>query len=122
MAEPYADAETNNAFNSGTSLDLEQMFQKMEDDTRLLAKQMELFLLPENKCSDEVIRTCTEANYNVCNSELPSATCPGYDYVIPACGGGQKGGCSGLYDFTATTVSLVKQLNVRCHLFFALGR
>lgn len=93
-------------FDSGTSVDLETMFQKMEDDTKLFAKQMEEFLLPENKCSQETIQSCSEANYNACNSELPGPTCPGYDYVIPACGSGQDGGCSGLYDFTSSIVSL----------------
>ena len=80
----------------------------MEDDTKSFAKEMEQFLLPDNKfkCSELAIKSCAEANYNTCSSELPSATCPGFDYAIPACGRGQKGGCSGLYDFTASIVSV----------------
>jgi hypothetical protein len=97
---------TIHAAGTGTSVDLEQMLQKMGDDTKSFAKEMEQFLLPENKCSELAIKSCAEANYNACNSELPSATCPGFDYAIPACGKGQEGGCSGLYDFTASIVSV----------------
>lgn len=91
---------------TGTSEDLERMFKRMENDARLFAKEMEQFLLPTNKCSEQLNELCSEGNYDACSSELPKAMCPGYEYVIPQCGGGQEGGCSGLYDFTASTVSL----------------
>ena len=98
---------------TGTSADLEDMFDKMKADTLAFALKMEDLLLPVNRCSTATIQSCSEANYEGCNSELPSATCPGYDYAIPACGGGKEGGCGGLFDFTASRVSLAPGENRR---------
>ena len=39
---------------------------------------------------------------------MPYATCPGAENRILACGKGEEGGCSGLFDFTAGKVTLAK--------------
>ena len=87
---------------TGTIADLENMFDKVEADTLAFARQMEELQQPANRCSTTTIQLCSEANYEGCNSELPNATCPGYEYAIPACGQGEEGGCGGLFDFTAS--------------------
>ena len=97
-----------NAEGEGNTEDLERMFQRMEADTINWAKHMESLILPENRCSSETLNSCSEANYNSCISEMPHATCPGAENRILACGKGEEGGCSGLFDFTATKVSLAK--------------
>ena len=104
-------SSTEAAASDGTSADLEQMFQLMESNTLDWARQLEELILPTNKCSEETLSSCSEANYNVCISEMPYATCPGADDRILACGKGNEGGCSGLIDFTATKVSLAKKGN-----------
>ena len=99
-------SSTDAAASDGTGADLEQMFQLMESNALDWARQMEELILPTNKCSEATLSSCSEANYNVCISEMPYATCPGADDRILACGKGKEGGCSGLFDFTATKVSL----------------
>ena len=87
----------------GTSENLEQMFQRLEVDTLNWAKHMENLILPQKRCSFETLSSCSHANYNGCISEMPHATCPGgVENRISACGKGDEGGCSGLFDFTAT--------------------
>ena len=105
-------SSTEAAASDGTSADLEQMFQLMESNTLDWARQLEELILPTNKCSEETLSSCSEANYNVCISEMPYATCPGADDRILACGKGKEGGCSGLFDFTATKVSLANNGDV----------
>ena len=99
---------STNANGDGTSKDLEQMFLRMEYDTVQWAKHMEALILPENKCSESTLEKCSKASFNGCISELSYATCPGAENRILKCGRGEKGGCSGLFDFTASRVSLAE--------------
>ena len=92
----------------GTSADLTNMFQVMEEETKAWKRKMEELVLPDNKCDPDTLKNCAESNYNGCQSQLPFATCPGAENRILACGKGNVGGCSGLFDFTASKVSLAK--------------
>ena len=100
-------ASSANASREGTSQDLRQMFEVMEQNTLDWARHMESLLL--DKCNATTIQACSEGNYNGCLSEFPYATCPGAENRILACGKGNEGGCSGLMDFTASKVSLAKE-------------
>ena len=83
---------------------LESMLNKIEIDTFHFAHKMEDLIL--NKCNYTSDVSCSEASYHRCYSELPYATCPGHDYAIQKCGAGNDGGCGGLFDFTASVVSV----------------
>ena len=90
---------------SGTTDDLELMFQRMETDVLRFARDMENLILPENKCASRVLQDCAFANYDGCVSTLPSPKCPGgSEFASDACGDGTK--CGAVYDFNATTLRL----------------
>ena len=91
-----------------TSVVLKDMFGQIESYTLDWARHMESLLLPDNKCSQETLSKCSEGSFNGCISEMPYAECPGAEHRILRCGDGKEGGCSGLFDFTATRVSLAK--------------
>ena len=97
-----------NADGAGTSDDLEEMFQIIEERTLEYAKMNEELVLSENRCDQTTLLKCSEASYNGCISEFPYMTCPGAENRLLFCGSGEEGGCSGFKDFTVTRVSLVK--------------
>ena len=68
-------ASSANAAREGTSQDLRQMFEVMEQNTLYWARHMESILL--EKCNETTIQACSEGNYNGCLGEFPYATCPG---------------------------------------------
>jgi hypothetical protein len=80
----------------------------IEGETLQWARHMESLLLPQNKCSSQTLSRCSEGSFNGCISEMPYAECPGAEHRILRCGDGNEGGCSGIFDFTATRVSLAK--------------
>ncbi len=84
--------------------ELAAMFTKIEEDTSTFALKMEELILDKcNYTSDEI---CFRQNFDRCLSEFPMATCPGNEYAIQKCGNGQEGGCGGLFDFTASAVTV----------------
>lgn len=91
---------------TGTIADLELMLARLERDTAAFAREMERLTLATNRCSEDTIRMCSEGSYHACESELPYASCPGYDYAIKTCGKGKEGGCGALFDFTSSIVSV----------------
>jgi hypothetical protein len=98
----------SSAADDETSEVLKDMFGQMESYTLQWARHMESLLLPENKCSSQTLSRCSEGSFNGCISEMPYAECPGAEHRILRCGDGNEGGCSGIFDFTATRVSLAK--------------
>lgn len=90
------------------SEELEQMFEKMSEDTLKFARHMEMLLLPENKCIN--LSNCPASSYHGCVSEFPLAQCPGLDYAIADCGTGEAGGCGGLFDFTVSKTRLAPSI------------
>ena len=83
---------------NGTTDDLELMFKKMEQDVQLFKRKMESLLLPQNRCTTQIMEKCSMGNYDGCASSLPVPTCPGTsDFASQACGDGTK--CGAIYDF-----------------------
>lgn len=97
---------------NGESLDvLEQMMNKITQDTLAFKKHFESLLLKENMCNPLTIEECYEGSYDGCLSELPEASCPGGpEWAIPTCGDGST--CGALFDFTASTLRLAPSINV----------
>ena len=89
---------------AANAADLEAMLAKIEQDTYTFAHEVEDILM--KKCDFTTDETCYKANFERCTSELPYATCPGKDYAIQKCGSGKEGGCSGLFDFTSSVVTV----------------
>jgi len=98
----------SSAADDETSGKFLEMIINIEGETLQWARHMESLLLPENKCSYQTLSRCSEGSFNGCISEMPYAECPGAEHRILRCGDGNEGGCSGIFDFTATRVSLAK--------------
>lgn len=93
-----------NASRRTSQAALESMFARMQSDTLAFAAKMEDLLHFDKRCSSETLNACLGGNHHGCNSEFPSATCPGYQYTVASCGSGVEGGCSGIFDFDTSTV------------------
>ena len=91
-----------------SALELQQMLLKIEEDTAAFAHHMEDLIL--NKCNFTSDDTCYKASYHTCDSEFPSAMCPGNEYSIKQCGS-QGSGCGGLIDFSTSVVSVAPSNN-----------
>jgi hypothetical protein len=89
---------------NANNADLESMLTKIEQDTYTFAHKMEELIL--NRCNFTSDDTCYKRSYHTCDSQFPYATCPGKDLAIKKCGSGNDGGCGGLFDFTASVVSV----------------
>jgi hypothetical protein len=84
-----------------------QVVAKVQSSVVALARKVES--LATHRCTDIVLNSCYLANYHSVLSTLPSTTCPaGINFQITACGDGFT--CSGLWDFTTSTVSLPNDL------------
>ena len=78
----------------------------VESDAKAFAAQVQK-LYQENSCSAQAATACQESSYDHCVSELPNPICRGgVQYDVEACGVSEQSGCSGLYDYTTTTVRL----------------
>jgi hypothetical protein len=88
----------------------DQVLAKLEGDVVEFARQVESYYA--NRCEEIELAQCSRGNYDECSSIYPNQECVGGDsYHIPECGDASPvGGCSGLYDFSASTVSLPAEL------------
>lgn len=91
---------------------LEDMLNKITQDTLAFKRHFETLLLSENRCDQSKLDECANANYDGCVSEYPQPACPGGIWAIPDCGKGKEGGCGAFFDFTASTLRLAPSIDV----------
>ena len=78
-----------------------QVVEKLESDAIEFAREVELAHL--FRCDERTLGDCFQNNYDDCLSVHDNQVCPvGANFAIPTCGTE----CSGLWDFTASSVSV----------------
>ena len=88
------------SFNEGK---FGEVVEKMESDVKEFAQRVEA--LYTNRCDEATLSACFRSNYDDCLSVYEDQYCPaGTNFAIPTCGDGIE--CSGLRDFTASSVSI----------------
>lgn len=101
----FAAAQT---FNEGK---FNNLIAKLERDVVDFARAIESFY--STRCQDLQLENCTKGNHDDCQSIYPNQEClAGESYHVPLCGesavNGQ--GCSGLVDFSTSTVRIPSDL------------
>lgn len=87
--------------------ELSSLVNKVEDDVLELVAEIEQ--LYQQRCDADGLQQCLRGNYDDCISEYPNQVCPAtLQMAVPACG--QAGICSGLYDYTISSVRIPKAL------------
>ena len=80
-----------------------EVAEKMESDVVELARTVEA--LYDDRCDESTLSACFRNSYDDCLSEFDNQVCPsGPEFAVPSCGDGTA--CSGLWDFTASSVSI----------------
>lgn len=96
--------QAQNTFNEGK---FNSLIAKLESDVIEFARQIESF--HATRCEDIQLENCQEGNYDDCQSMYPNQQCLADEsYHIPVCG--DSGACSGLLDFSISTVRIPSDL------------
>lgn len=95
-------------FNEGK---FNSLIAKLEEDVLDFAREIERFYA--TRCQDIRFGQCSQGNYDDCQAVYPSQQClPGESYHVPVCGDSLPDGtgCSGLIDFSVSTVRIPSEL------------
>ena len=96
--------QAQSTFNEGK---FNSVIAKLESDVIQFARQIESF--HATRCEDIQLGNCQEGNYDDCQSMYPNQQCLADEsYHIPVCG--DSGACSGLLDFSISTVRIPSDL------------
>ena len=86
----------------------DEVVAKLETDVIEFARHLES--LYETRCDEIQLEECANGNYYECSSLYPNQEClTGDSYHVEACGDIDSG-CSGLHDFSISTVRLLSEL------------
>ena len=100
---PVMAVKQQRQLQSFNELKFTSLRQKLESDALALAN--EVGRLYQSRC-EAAFDDCSQGHYHECVSELPNPTCTnGGQYRRDSCNGSnQYSHCSGLFDFTASTI------------------